>query len=93
MRPPTVAAATRPSPADLTPEVGAMLEAISPSTPPPACATPMIPQPCTSGTPTQAQIDTDHRSLAQRQHDALIAVGRIALMSGELGQLNGSRSR
>ena len=37
----------------------------------------------------QAQIDNDHRSLAQRQHDALIAVGRIALMSGELGQLNG----
>ncbi|RWA18176.1 DUF222 domain-containing protein, partial [Mycolicibacterium elephantis] len=36
-----------------------------------------------------AQIDNDHRSLAQRQHDALLAVGRIALMSGELGQLNG----
>jgi hypothetical protein len=47
------------------------------------------PEPCTSGTPTQAQIDNDHRSLAQRQHDALIAVGRIALMSGQLGQLNG----
>ena len=47
------------------------------------------PEPCTSGTPTQAQIDNDHRSLAQRQHDALIAVGRIALMSGQLGSLNG----
>ena len=46
-------------------------------------------EPCTSGTPSQAQIDNDHRSLAQRQHDALVAVGRIALMSGELGQLNG----
>ncbi|MGV0646799.1 DUF222 domain-containing protein, partial [Mycolicibacterium sp. XJ2546] len=42
-----------------------------------------------SGTPTQAQIDNDHRTLTQRQHDALVAVGRIALMSGELGQLNG----
>ena len=41
------------------------------------------------GTPTQAQIDNDHRTLAQRQHDALIAIGRIALMSGELGHLNG----
>ena len=55
----------------------------------PGMCNPADPEPCTSGTPTQAQIDNDHRSLAQRQHDALIAVGRIALMSGELGQLNG----
>ncbi|WP_425004603.1 DUF222 domain-containing protein, partial [Mycolicibacterium sp. S3B2] len=47
------------------------------------------PEPCVSGTPSQAQIDNDHRSLAQRQHDALVAVLRIALMSGQLGQLNG----
>ncbi|WP_131812946.1 HNH endonuclease signature motif containing protein, partial [Mycolicibacterium peregrinum] len=33
-------------------------------------------------------IDNDHRSLAQRQHDALVVIGRIALMS-DLGQLNG----
>ncbi|MCZ0732595.1 DUF222 domain-containing protein, partial [Mycolicibacterium iranicum] len=46
-------------------------------------------QPCTSGTPTQEQIDNDHRSLAQRQHDAMLAIGRIALMSGDLGKLNG----
>lgn len=46
-------------------------------------------EPCTSGTPTQTQIDNDHRTLAQRQHDAIVAVGRIALMSGDLGQLNG----
>ena len=46
-------------------------------------------QPCTSGTPTQAQIDGDDRSLGQRQHDAMVAIGRIALMSGELGHLNG----
>ncbi len=55
----------------------------------PGMCNPADPEPCTSGTPTQAQIDNDHRSLAQRQHDALIAVGRIALMSGQLGQLNG----
>ena len=45
--------------------------------------------PCVSGTPSQAQIDGDHRSLAQRQHDALVAVGRSVLQSGELGQHNG----
>ncbi len=55
----------------------------------PGMCNPADEQPCTSGTPTQAQIDHDDRSLAQRRHDALLAVGRIALMSGELGQLNG----
>ena len=42
-----------------------------------------------SGTPSQEQIDNDHRTLAQRQHDALIAIGRNTLESGELGQHNG----
>ena len=55
----------------------------------PGMCNPDDPEPCTSGTPSQAQIDNDDRSLAQRQHDALLAVGRIALMSGQLGQLNG----
>ena len=55
----------------------------------PGMCNPADPEPCTSGTPSQAQIDNDHRSLAQRQHDAMVAVGRIALMSGDLGQLNG----
>ncbi len=41
------------------------------------------------GHPHQAQIDTDDRTLGQRQHDAMLAIGRIALMSGELGHLNG----
>ena len=55
----------------------------------PGMCNPADAEPCTTGTPTQAQIDTDHRTLAQRQHDAMLAIGRIALMSGELGQLNG----
>ncbi|MCV7413705.1 HNH endonuclease signature motif containing protein, partial [Mycolicibacterium litorale] len=55
----------------------------------PGMCNPDDPQPCTSGTPSQAQIDNDHRTLAQRQHDAMLAIGRIALMSGELGHLNG----
>jgi hypothetical protein len=55
----------------------------------PGMCNPADEAPCTSGTPTQAQIDNDTRSLAQRQHDALLVVGRIALMSGDLGRLNG----
>ncbi|MGE2833750.1 DUF222 domain-containing protein [Mycobacterium sp. SMC-4] len=74
---------------DLTPEARAVWEAIFAKFAAPGMCNPDDPQPCTSGTPSQAQIDTDYRSLAQRQHDALVAVGRIALMSGELGQLNG----
>ncbi|WP_156448536.1 HNH endonuclease signature motif containing protein, partial [Mycobacterium sp. NAZ190054] len=75
--------------AQLTPEARAVLEAILAKYAAPGMCNPDDPQPCTSGTPTQAQIDNDHRSLTQRQHDALVAVGRIALMSGELGRLNG----
>ncbi|TRW88025.1 DUF222 domain-containing protein [Mycolicibacterium sp. 018/SC-01/001] len=75
--------------ADLTPEAAAVWEAIFARYAAPGMCNPDDPEPCTSGTPTQAQIDSDHRSLAQRQHDALVAVGRIALMSGELGHLNG----
>ena len=74
---------------ELTPEGRAVLEPIFAKYAAPGMCNPADPEPCTCGTPTQAQIDNDHRSLAQRQHDALIAVGRIALMSGHLGQLNG----
>ncbi len=74
---------------ELTPEAWATLEAIFAKYAAPGMCNPDDPEPCTSGTPSQAQIDNDHRSLAQRQHDALVVAGRIALMSGELGQLNG----
>jgi hypothetical protein len=74
---------------DLTPEAKAVWEVIFAKYAAPGLCNPDDPQPCTSGTPTQDQIDNDHRTLAQRQHDALVVVGRIALMSGELGQLNG----
>ncbi|WP_428375867.1 DUF222 domain-containing protein [Mycolicibacterium sp.] len=75
--------------ATLTPEAWAVWEAIFAKYAAPGMCNPNDPEPCTSGTPSQAQIDNDHRSLAQRQHDAMLAVGRIALMSGQLGQLNG----
>ena len=74
---------------DLTPEAWATWEPILAKYAAPGMCNPADAEPCTSGTPSQAQIDNDHRSLAQRNHDAFIAVGRIALMCGELGQLNG----
>ena len=75
--------------ANLTPEAWAVWEVIFAKYAAPGMCNPADPEPCTSGTPSQAQIDHDDRSLAQRQHDALLAIGRIALMSGDLGQLNG----
>ena len=78
-----------PITARLTPEAWAVWEVIFAKYAAPGMCNPDDPQPCTSATPSRAQIDGDHRTLAQRQHDALLAVGRIALMSGELGRLNG----
>ncbi|MBJ7387211.1 MAG: DUF222 domain-containing protein, partial [Mycolicibacterium sp.] len=75
--------------ARLTPEAAAVFEPLLAKYAAPGMCNPADPEPCTSGTPTQAQIDADHRTLAQRQHDALVVIGRIALMSGDLGQLNG----
>ena len=75
--------------AELTPQAWAVWEVIFAKYAAPGMCNPADTEPCTSGTPTQAQIDNDDRTLAQRQHDALLAVGRIALMSGELGHLNG----
>ncbi|BBX69705.1 hypothetical protein MPSYJ_31660 [Mycolicibacterium psychrotolerans] len=75
--------------ARLTPEAWAVFEVLFAKYAAPGMCNPDDPEPCISGTPSQAQIEADHRSLAQRQHDALLAIGRIALMSGDLGQLNG----
>ena len=74
---------------NLTPEAWAIYEAIFAKWAAPGMCNPDDEHPCVSGTPSQAQIDSDHRSLAQRQHDALVAVGRSVLESGELGQHNG----
>ena len=78
-----------PLTAELTPEAAALIEAVYAKFAAPGMCNPDDEEPCTSGTPSQAQIDNDHRTLAQRQHDALVAVLRIALMSGKLGELNG----
>ena len=73
----------------LTPQAWAIYEAIFAKWAAPGMGNPGDEHRCLSGTPSQAQIDTDQRSLAQRQHDALVAVGRNLLESGELGQHNG----
>jgi hypothetical protein len=73
----------------LSPEAWAIYEAIFAKWAAPGMCNPDDENPCVSGTPTQAQIDGDARSLIQRQHDALVAVGRSVLESGELGQHNG----
>jgi Domain of unknown function (DUF222) len=75
--------------ATLTPEAWAIYESIFAKFGAPGMCNPNDQRPCISGTPSQAQIDGDHRSVAQRRHDALVAVGRSVLESGELGQHNG----
>ena len=73
----------------MTPEAWATWEPIFAKYAAPGMCNPDDAEPCTSGVPGQEQIDNDRRSVSQRRHDALVAVGRIALMSGQLGQLNG----
>ncbi|MEZ0367149.1 HNH endonuclease signature motif containing protein [Mycobacterium sp. pUA109] len=55
----------------------------------PGMCNPDDPQPCLDGAPSQAAIDADHRSAGQRNHDALTALCRAMLASGQLGQHNG----
>lgn len=45
--------------------------------------------PCTTGTPSQDEVDTDTRTIGQRQHDALMTLARGTLTSGKLGDHNG----
>ncbi|KAB7752155.1 HNH endonuclease signature motif containing protein [Mycolicibacterium mucogenicum] len=72
----------------LDPEARATLEAVQAKLGAPGMCNPADPTPCQSGTPTQAQIDNDTRSTDQRNHDALAAMGRIALGT-DLGDHNG----
>jgi len=74
---------------NFTPEGWAVYEPILAKLSAPGMCHPDDENPCMSGTPTQEQIDNDHRTLAQRQYDALVAIGRAVLAGGELGQHNG----
>jgi hypothetical protein len=73
----------------LTPEARATLDAVLAKLAAPGMCNPADLNPCISGTPSQAAIDNDTRSCAQRNHDALTAAGRALLASGDLGQHNG----
>lgn len=73
----------------VTPEWRATMEPVLHKNAAPGMCNPDDATPCTAGTPTQDQIDNDHRSLAQRNHDAVMAMGRSVLASGVLGQHHG----
>ncbi|OKH80277.1 hypothetical protein EB75_21240 [Mycobacterium sp. ST-F2] len=72
----------------LTPTARAVYEALMAKYAAPGMCNPADPVPCTTGTPTQEQIDNDHRTLAQRQHDAWETIG-LLLLSTDLGEHNG----
>jgi hypothetical protein len=73
----------------LTPEARATIDAVFAKLAAPGMCNPAELAPCVSGSPSQADIDSDTRSTGQRNHDALNALLRNALSSGELGQHNG----
>jgi hypothetical protein len=73
----------------LTPEARAGWEAASAKLAAPGMCNPADQEPTVTGTPSQDAIDADHRTRAQRQHDALNAVIRNSLMSGQFGEHNG----
>ncbi|TQR86982.1 HNH endonuclease [Mycobacterium hodleri] len=73
----------------LDPEARATLEPGLAKLSAPGMSNPDDCEPRTSGTPSQEQIDSDTRNHGQRTHDALIALARTAMSSGELGQHNG----
>ena len=73
----------------LTPEARATIDAVFAKLAAPGMCNPFDQQPVVDGAPSQQAIDADTRSAAQRNHDALNALLRNALSSGELGQHNG----
>jgi hypothetical protein len=73
----------------LTPEVRATFEAVLAKLAAPGMCNPNDDSPSVDGAPSQAAIDGDARSPAQRNHDGLNAALRAMLASGQLGQHNG----
>jgi hypothetical protein len=73
----------------LTPEARAGLDAVLAKLAAPGMCNPADVTPCIDGSPPEAAIQGDTRSLAQRNHDALNAALRALLASGKLGQHNG----
>ena len=73
----------------LDPEARATIDAVLAKWAAPGMCNPDDDAPCVDGFPSKAHIHNDQRSPAQRNHDALKAMGRSVLASGELGQHNG----
>ncbi|BCO35443.1 HNH endonuclease [Mycobacterium heckeshornense] len=74
----------------VTPAVRASLEAVLARWAAPGMCNPHgVGAPVVDGTPSQEAIDSDTRCAGQRNHDALAAVLRAMLASGQLGHHNG----
>ncbi|MDT5302056.1 MAG: hypothetical protein QOG79_5298 [Mycobacterium sp.] len=73
----------------LDPELAATIQALFAKLAAPGMCNPNDDTPCINGQPDDDTIHADARSIGQRQHDALTAICRNTLSSGELGQHNG----
>jgi hypothetical protein len=73
----------------LDPEARATLDAVFAKLAAPGMCNPDDESPCVDETPSEAAAERDTRSEAQRNHDALKAMGRAVLASGQLGQHRG----
>jgi hypothetical protein len=73
----------------LDPEARATVDAVFAKLAAPGMCNPDEDAPCVDSPPSEDAIQHDARSQGQRNHDALKAMGRSVLASGELGQHNG----
>ncbi|ULE32993.1 HNH endonuclease signature motif containing protein [Mycobacterium sp. IDR2000157661] len=73
----------------LDPEARATLDAVLAKLAAPGMCNPDDEKPCVDGEPDEETVRRDYRSPAQRNHDALTAMGRALLASGRLGEHNG----
>src|SRR6195952_2633191 len=73
----------------ITPELRATLEAVNSKWAAPGMCNPDDETPCVKGKPSEAQVKGDRRTPGQRRHDALLAMSRNTLCSGELGSHHG----
>jgi hypothetical protein len=73
----------------LNPELRAGLDAVLAKWAAPGMCNPADQDPTVQGAPPQEAINTDTRTTAQRNHDALNVIVRSALMSSELGSHQG----
>jgi hypothetical protein len=73
----------------LDPEARATLDAVFAKLAAPGMCNPDDENPCVDGEPSADAVQADARSAGQRNHDALKAIGRSVLASGELGKHNG----